>query len=651
MEDEYEPLTILYCGANPIDKRSNHIDLGKECQAIREAIDGSSRFRLYPEYAMSHDLLVRLLSEEQPTVVHFGLHGLRAGASDVGALRDLTAELGPDGGLVLIERDGAPVLLDAAKLKKILKSCGRLPRCVVMSACHSEHAARLLAEDVDHVVGMKGAISDAGAIAFSRAFYRNLAKALTFREALERAALVLHAPEDDYPVLFQRPGVPDAGLLARPQVHPPVPFRWSWAIALALVLGFLSAVLLAYGYGPFVSDIRQSLMSQRSQVAPLNPSERLRVVLIDEQTVAALKNTSEGGHEVGAYGTGWRVLYARAVDRLTDSGVKVIVFDVAFQDEPAGALDELGTAALAQSIGRAAQRGTQVVLTAFERDRKSGNPRIAASLLQALAALRADHRCLVAHPCIGVPARGPSVPLLPLVLEGEPPSFALSLCAYALAKGTLPSWSPETGQLFLARDHALPVAFTGLESAPDIADCGMAKEGAGAVQRLLGPFAKDLARGSARVVPFETLVGEPRVPVPDVAGKIVLIGQHTDQTDVLLADAAPVGGRLWGVSAHAAAIDALMTEGGMMSVLSPTYQMVWVGAASALVLFLSLRLGARPTWLPTGALLLLAGTDVLASVLLARNGMLSDPGNHLLAMLVAYVVASKLRAKLRITFA
>jgi CHASE2 domain-containing sensor protein len=657
-----QQLTILYCGANPVDKSCNHIDLGREYQAISDAVEGSS-FELQSDYATSPSRLERLLEKYKPVIVHFGLHGIRAGAtSNAGALRDFGAPEGPQDGLVLIENDGKPRLLNAQKLQEmLLQHCRRQTRCVVMSACHSLQVAEKLCESFDHVVGMDGAITDAGAIAFSGTFYRSLARNHTFRDAMASARRALSNHDEALPKLLHREGVRDDD---RPR---PAPWwvrllgelEGMQAAALAILLGIVSVVILGWGYGPGVNWTQEGLMAWRAVVAPLKPSPQLRVALIDAQSQRMLKTERVAGDLVGDFGPSWRGLHARVLDRLSEAGARVVAFDVAFQEEPSNPAAIAGTAALAESILRAAKRGTHVVLTAMEHG-PTGAPLIAGSLRDALAATRRDDRCAVAHPCIGEPERGAAVPLLPLVLvhpvsgsssNDHAVSFSLSLCAMALAHETLPSWSPQAGLVFLATPQATSVASTGLEREPSVAKCRMAREGQEAVQRVLAPFATDLVRTNGRVMPFETILGGSKL---DVAGKIVLIGQRDlDDHDIAFAEAAPEGKPLWGVSAHAAAIDALLQgDDGLITVIAPLWQILWVAALCILTLGLRTRLAEAEPWSRRMSVCLLATANAGVCVCVAAfGGLVTDPGNHLLCMMIVYGIAAAVESQRRKRFA
>ena len=61
---------------------------------------------------------------------------------------------------------------------------GRI-RCVVLNACHSEAAARAIAQQVGCVVGMSQSVADAAAIRFSWAFYNALGSGLSVKAAFE----------------------------------------------------------------------------------------------------------------------------------------------------------------------------------------------------------------------------------------------------------------------------------------------------------------------------------------------------------------------------------------------------------------------------------------------------------------------------------
>lgn len=656
--DAGELVTILYCGANPIDKARNHIDLELESREIEAAISGS-KLRLYSKYATRPSDLPKLLEEQKPTILHFGLHGVANGATGGEFHRDFDGVASSAAGLVLIEAGGVPVVLDAGSLHEMLQVCKGKTKCVVLNACHSVDVAREVGQQVEHVVGMNAAVSDAGAIAFSKVFYRSLAHNKPYREAYNDACKELRwlsKSEASVPVFFERPGKEHERPWRIPAQRRRFNIGWLGSVFLVVMLGLLTGVALATGHGPLVSKTRLSLMSLREPVASLRPSERLRIVLIDEQSELALKSVREGGTEIGTLGTSWRVLYARAIDRLTDAGAAVIVFDIAFQNEPITDLEKLGTAALASSISRAFERGTKIVLTAMERSPESGQPLLSTSLLAALK--HSDARCAIAHPCIAEPAGGPSVPLLPLVLEDEtrqlPPSFALSLCAYALAEGTLPSWSGDDEKVFLALDRARSVSFTGLEYYPNVVRCEMASPGAVSVHRVLAPFPSDLSRYSLRVLPFEALVSSAVAPKRrelDVAKKIVLIGQRDVVPDIVLDDAAPDERPLWGVSAHAAAIDALLQQDGLMLFIPPFLQMAWIGGVCLFAIVLRVGFDRRSRWFHAGSLVFLAAADVAISAYVARYyGLVTDPGNHIIALVIAYFIAGHLQIKSRSSF-
>jgi CHASE2 domain-containing sensor protein len=643
-------LKILYCGANPADRKIELINVDRESRAIDDAIGGSA-FRLFPKLATRPADLPRLLAQERPAILHFGLHGIANDGVAGGPRRDLTGDSGGAGGLVLIDDRGDPTIVDAQKLRKILTDSGLRFRCLILNACHSEHVAEQLTACADHVVGMNAPISDLAAITYSKIFYQCLAQNQTYQTAHETAKRDLRGlrdSEDDVPVLIHRKGK----LEDRPWPRKEWRVGWIARVVLSVALALAMVMALASGIGPYVGEMRLALMSQRAKVVRLTPSPRLRVALIDEETVVALKGTRVDDRELGAFGTSWRTLFARAIDQLAAGGAAVIVFDVAFEEEPkeTSKHDLAATSALAKSIENA--KNTKIVLPALERDERSGLPRLASAVLHAQIPAGSDATCKIAHPCMSAPAKGPAVPMLPLVLDDEKaesaPVFALSLCAYSLAEGATPSWSAATGEVYLSRARAKPISYSGLEADPDVADCKSGSASLLTVQRVLAPFAADLVRSNDRVLPFETLVGtNTDLPLEwDVKDKIVLIGQRDIGRDRFLDQAEPDGKPLWGVSAHAAAIDALfMGTDGLMSFIRPEWQMLWIAALCLLALGIRLRLPPLTAWLQPGALALVALTDVAVGLIAARNGFVVDIGNHVIALVLAYLVAGRLRPK------
>jgi CHASE2 domain-containing sensor protein len=634
MAGDDERLTLLYCGANPVDKSSNYVDVLREAHAIRDAV-AAARLLVVPEIAATHELLLSLLRSEQPWGLHFGVHGIRPGARAPGS-RDFGGEVDARGALMLLDAEGVPAPIEVDRLVDMFRVTGAAPRCVLLSACYSSLLAEELARHVDVAVGMEGAVSDAGAIAFSAAFYARLSSGYRYQQAFEEARLAL--PHADYhcPKLYIREGFSD---------DPPVPTQARQARVLlrlgalvALLVGLAAVLTLAYGEGPFARDIRLALLKERSRVAPPIEDDRLRVVLIDKKSEESLMASSTAGR----YGVvAWRRLYAQALHRLSEAGAQVVAFDVLFDQEPAdnNGSETSATSELAKALQTVQGRGTRVVLAVKERDVQSGRPKLAQTLSRVLV----QGQCAVAHSCIAKPNRL-NVPILPLVIDTAKPIFALSLCAYALAEGQQPTILD--GKILIAKAVAELVATTGLEYGSAGGDCLVASRDAISVHRFLPPFTRDIDRRlaedvvdrhKARVIPFERVLAEGGEL--DVRGKVVLVGAREVWEDKVFDDAAPDGHPLWGLSVHVAALDALFAGSqGLVEVILPTSQLLWI-AGLCLVSFMVWRSVSGGWWRPVLLLVLLAALDVAVCVLAARAGLLTDPGNHVAGMTAAVFFA------------
>jgi len=83
-------------------------------------------------------------------------------------------------------------------------------RLVFLNASFSHEQAQGLVTSIDCSIGMKGAITDEGAAAFSSSFYRAIAYGVSIQQAFEqgRTQLLLEGlPEEDIPHLLVREGV------------------------------------------------------------------------------------------------------------------------------------------------------------------------------------------------------------------------------------------------------------------------------------------------------------------------------------------------------------------------------------------------------------------------------------------------------------
>src|SRR5262245_16425862 len=188
-----EQVRILFLASNPI--ASNFLALDTEVRDITAKIR-MSEFRdvldLKPRWAVRFDDVLHALHEDHPTIVHFSGHGTE------------------QSGLVFHGHNGEPKTISAETMKDLFSTLKKDIQVVVLSACHSDEQARVIADVVDCVIGMKAAVSDVAACTFAPAFYRALGFGESVHAAFKVGRIAIAAeglPEADLPRLFSRPGV------------------------------------------------------------------------------------------------------------------------------------------------------------------------------------------------------------------------------------------------------------------------------------------------------------------------------------------------------------------------------------------------------------------------------------------------------------
>ncbi len=214
-------MKILFLGANGLD--TSRLRLPAELRDVKDEIERAkdrADIEVHAELAVRPVDLSRLLLDQRPDVVHFSGHGMqlqvRAGPAS-GRTREFDESDDPlivenaaaESAILLESHQGTSASVSTEALTglfAILKS----QRCVVLNACFSSAQAKAIATHVDCVIGMKRAIQDESAIAFSVGFYRALARGLTVKKAFElgkNTINICNCPDADVPELHCREGV------------------------------------------------------------------------------------------------------------------------------------------------------------------------------------------------------------------------------------------------------------------------------------------------------------------------------------------------------------------------------------------------------------------------------------------------------------
>lgn len=184
-----QPLKVLHVAADPF--RQDALNLGEEIRQVQRALRsaGCTDVIVESEWAMRPQELQEALLRHDPSVVHFSGHGT------------------PDACLVLQGETGA-VEVSQEALTGLFQALGGSVRLVLLNACHSEPQAEALSHVVGCAIGMRSAVADDAAIAFSASFYQALAFGKSIQVAFDAAknAIALQGiPEGDVPRLFSTP--------------------------------------------------------------------------------------------------------------------------------------------------------------------------------------------------------------------------------------------------------------------------------------------------------------------------------------------------------------------------------------------------------------------------------------------------------------
>lgn len=160
-------IKILFLAASPQDNVPLHT--AEEARAIDVALRQAEfrTFEIIPHGAVQVEDLQLLLLRYRPQIVHFSGHG------------------STDNAIFLQDVKGQSAPVPAPALRALFHLFHEQIRCVVLNACYTNEQATAIAETVDCVVGMTGAITDEAARHFAIAFYSALAEGESVQSAYE----------------------------------------------------------------------------------------------------------------------------------------------------------------------------------------------------------------------------------------------------------------------------------------------------------------------------------------------------------------------------------------------------------------------------------------------------------------------------------
>jgi len=183
----HNKINILFLAANPKDTPPLRLD--EEVRKIDNSLRLSQtrdRFIFTQKWAIQIPDLRRAMLDQEPQIVHFSGHGSRAGKIIVENPLGDRQEVGPEA------------------LGNFFELFNQHLQCVLLNACWSEQQANEIARHVPYVIGMKRAVPDGAAIAFSEAFYDAIGagRDYTFAFKLAQNAVQLYnLPADQIPVM------------------------------------------------------------------------------------------------------------------------------------------------------------------------------------------------------------------------------------------------------------------------------------------------------------------------------------------------------------------------------------------------------------------------------------------------------------------
>lgn len=177
--------------ANPKDTPS--LRLGEEARSLQTSLERSQYrdcFTLQQRWAVTVTDLRRAMLDFNPQIVHFSGHGEG------------------EEGLLFEDELGKSKFVSTESLAALLglfaQSSNPL-ECVVLNGCYSVVQAKAIAHHIPYVIGMKQAILDRAAIAFSGGFYDALGAGRSVPEAFRfgKVAIQLEGiPEHELPILL-----------------------------------------------------------------------------------------------------------------------------------------------------------------------------------------------------------------------------------------------------------------------------------------------------------------------------------------------------------------------------------------------------------------------------------------------------------------
>jgi CHASE2 domain-containing sensor protein len=355
-------------------------------------------------------------------------------------------------------------------------------------------------------------------------------------------------------------------------------------------------------------------------------SERIALVSMTAQTSEHFKRPLLDAN--------WRGDHARLVDKLSQAGAKVIVFDMYFPKQKE--FDQQ----FSEAIRMAKDRGTAVVVGV--KDAPDGRPEIA----PALGSVVSNWGLL----CLG--ETQDSADLMPVLIDkaGEPkrdPIPSLSFAAVAAYRGWTTLGLDEDERSVLVKAGANPpqrIGISGLEElGHDQKFCGVLGTGDRVANRFIEFTPRRLLRDPERRFAYERILAPgDQSAAAELNGKIVVVGVEVPSESFDVRRGLAVTEERYGFELHADAINTLL-QPRTIRPLAPGWDFLAIVVLSFFggLLWVSQPERSLVRW---ALLLTVAVLYVFAAILAyGRYRVLLNTGFALLALLLSYWVMGRLR--------
>lgn len=141
--------------------------------SLLDGLHGRERLKIEVIRGATVDDILAGMNRFKPHVLHIGAHGNN------------------DGDLSFLDEQGDAALVPLAGMAAAVKAAGEQLQMILLNACFSDAATRVLVDHVDCAIGVRKALADDSALEFTRAFYGALGHGCSVGQAYEQGLAAL----------------------------------------------------------------------------------------------------------------------------------------------------------------------------------------------------------------------------------------------------------------------------------------------------------------------------------------------------------------------------------------------------------------------------------------------------------------------------